>query len=254
MILKNNYEKNMTIKIFITYFLIIIHILFGLLLIVFFPLLKKKYRNLIIKIWCSVLLRILAVEIDIHNLQLVKNKDVFFVANHISWIDIILINSIKPCIFVAKASVKSWPIFGLMASSCNTIFLNRSSRNSIIDATNKIKKFIGNNSIFIFPEGTSTIGLSIGKFHSNFFQIPIDLEIPTYPVAIKYTKDKKFTDVPAYVGDDTIIQSIFKIVKSGGFIAHVTFCKHLTSHKKNRKVLANRAQVLIDSKISLDKF
>ena len=77
MILKNNYEKNMTIKIFITYFLIIIHILFGLLLVLFFPLLTNNYRNLIIKIWCSVLLRILAVEIDIHNLQLVKNKDVF---------------------------------------------------------------------------------------------------------------------------------------------------------------------------------
>jgi 1-acyl-sn-glycerol-3-phosphate acyltransferase len=252
MILKNNYEKNMTIKIFITYFLIIIHILFGLLLVLFFPLLTNNYRNLIIKIWCSVLLRILAVEIDIHNLQLVKNKDVFFVANHISWMDIILINSIKPCIFVAKASVKSWPIFGLMASSCKTIFLNRSSRSSIVDATNKIKKFISNHSIFIFPEGTSTNGVSVGKFHSNFFQIPIDLEISTYPVAIKYTKDKKFTDAPVYIGDDTIIQSIFRIIKSDGFRAHVIFCKQLTSHVSNRKDLAKKAQESIKNKINLE--
>ncbi|EDZ64856.1 putative 1-acyl-SN-glycerol-3- phosphate acyltransferase [beta proteobacterium KB13] len=173
-------------------------------------------------------------------------------ANHISWLDIILINSIKPSIFVAKSSVRKWPIFGSMASACNTIFLNRASRNSIVEVTSKIKKNINTNSVFIFPEGTSTLGLSVGKFHSNFFQVAVDLDKSIYPVCICYRKNKLFTDIPGYVGDDTLIESIVKIVNSGGFEARVTFCKKILSKKLNRKELALKTQEIIKSHLNQD--
>ena len=252
MILKNKYEKNMTIKTLIIYAQILVHIFVGLICIIFFPILKIKYRNKVIKFWCSSLLKIISVKVSIKNFKDVRLKNVLFMANHISWLDIILINSIKPSIFVAKSSVRNWPIFGLMASACNTIFLNRSSRNSILEVTSKIKKIINTNSVFIFPEGTSTYGIDVGKFHSNFFQVAVDLKKSIYPVCICYRKNNIFTDIPGYVGDDTLIESIVKIVNSGGFEARITFCKKILSKKFNRKELALKTQEIIKSHLNQD--
>ena len=81
-----------------------------------------------------------------------------------------------PVVFVAKSSVKSWPIFGLMARFTNTIFLDRSSKTSMLRAYQQIKETLNDSSIFIFPEGTSTVGKHVEPFHSNFFQIPVDLK------------------------------------------------------------------------------
>ena len=71
-------------------------------------------------------------------------------------------------------------------------------------------------------------------------------------MCICYRKNKKFTDIPGYVGDDTLIESIVKIVNSGGFEARVTFCKKILSKKLNRKELALKTQEIIKSHLNQD--
>jgi 1-acyl-sn-glycerol-3-phosphate acyltransferase len=247
--LGHEYEKNMTVSSLVRILQLFVHVLFGLLLVVTFPVITRKLKTQIIKSWCLYLLRIIEVKIKIsgENLSLLKNK--FFVANHISWLDIIVINSIMPVVFVAKSSVKSWPVFGLMARFTNTIFLDRSSKKSMLMAYQHIKSSLSHSSIFIFPEGTSTVGKYVEPFHSNFFQIPVDLSKLTYPVSIEYLKDNQFTNIPAYVGDDTLVKSILRIVKNPGFEASVTYFKGIDGKNKNRKEIAINANKIINEQI-----
>ncbi|AKO64641.1 hypothetical protein UZ34_04420 [Methylophilales bacterium MBRSF5] len=245
----HEYVKNMTVSNLVRILQLFVHVLAGLLLAVTFPVMTKKMKTLIIKSWCLCLLRIIKVKIKIsgQNLSLLKNK--FFVANHISWLDIIVINSIMPVAFVAKSSVKSWPVFGLMARFTNTIFLDRSSKKSMLMAYQHIKSSLSHSSIFIFPEGTSTVGKHVKPFHSNFFQIPVDLCKSTYPVSIEYLKDNQFTNIPAYVGDDTLVESILRIVKNPGFEASVTYFKGIDGKNRNRKEIAINANQIINEQI-----
>lgn len=227
-----------------------VHVLFGLFLVITFPVITKKMRTQFIKSWCLFLLRIFKVKVEVSgiNLRLLRNN--FFVANHISWLDIIVINSIMPVVFVAKSSVKSWPIFGLMARFTNTIFLDRSSKTSMLRAYQQIKETLNTSSIFIFPEGTSTIGKHVEPFHSNFFQIPVDLKKSTYPVSIEYFKDNHFTNIPAYVGNDTLVESILRIVRNPSFEVRVTYFNGINSSNKSRKEIALKANEIINKQIA----
>ena len=69
---------------------------------------------------------------------------------------------------------------------------------------------------------------------------------------VDFPKNKIFTDIPGYVGDDTLIESIVKIVNAGGFEARVKFCKKILSKKLNRKELALKTQEIIKSHLNQD--
>lgn len=251
-LINKKFNFYMVLKIIITFLLLNLHIFFGFLIILFFPFINIGLRNIIVKLWSSILLKILSIKLSCENHNIVINNNNFFVGNHISWLDIILINTLKPSLFVAKVSIKKWPILGFMIKLSGTIFLNRSSRSSLIETSKKIKHLIKYNSVFIFPEGYATDGSSLNKFHSNFFQVPIDIKKSIYPVAIRYSRNGHFTDASAYIGDDTLIKSIIRIIKANGINAHVIFCKSISSNKLNRKELALKTQEIIKSHLNQD--
>jgi len=108
-------------------FLLIGHILSACVQCLIIPFLPYSLRSKYIQSWSRTLLSIFNIRLTIHgNHELLNNRQsALIVSNHISWIDIHVINTVSPAIFVAKSDVAKWPIFGWIARRIGTIFIVR---------------------------------------------------------------------------------------------------------------------------------
>jgi 1-acyl-sn-glycerol-3-phosphate acyltransferase len=162
------------------------------------------------------------------------------VSNHISWLDIFVINSICPVIFVSKYSVSKWPFIGWLAKATDTIFIDRNKISKIKETTIKIENYLENKgSIFMFPEGTSTDGKSLLPFKSNLFQSAINTNSDILPIGIQYQNKKKFTSAPSYIGDMSLIDSVLNLIKLDNIDAKITILSPIRKDG-SRKSLAKK--------------
>jgi len=231
-------------------FFLVFHLLLAILKCAIFPLLPTKVRKKMVQSWCIRLLRILKVKVIIHGDPsiLFGTKPYLLVANHISWLDIHIINSIRPVIFVAKADVSKWPIFGYLASMLGTIFLKREKLSDIKRVIQLMKeKFINQEIVAIFPEGTSTDGKSVLPFKSNLFESAHQAQVDVLPITIQYKENNEYSMRAAFIGDMELIDSIKNILKSNHLVVHVHLSDGLPSHL-SRQELATQAHQLVASK------
>ena len=171
------------------------------------------------------------------------------VANHISWRDIIVIQSIKPSIFVAKSDVASWPLFGWVAQMTGTIFIKRDKVSDIKKALKKIKRRLMKRSVCIFPEGTSTNGRYLLPFKSNLFQASIDTHKSILPLCLRYEQNNMYTDKVAFVDDMSLVDSIVSIKQEKDIKAVVEILQPIRP-RFNRKELASYAHEMIRQNLS----
>jgi 1-acyl-sn-glycerol-3-phosphate acyltransferase len=171
-------------------------------------------------------------------------------ANHISWIDIHVINSFKPHYFVAKAEVASWPVFGWMAKQLGTLFIERGKANSIRKMVLEVSCQLSSKAICIFPEGTSTDGKQLAPFKSNLFEAAIMANAPVYSLAIQYfdLKTGQKTTAPAFIGDMGLLDSIWNLISSPPVCAVLSISAKLPVLKE-RKALAELSQSLIAAQL-----
>ena len=231
-------------------FFLVFHLLLAILKCAIFPLLPAKVRKKMVQSWCIRLLRILKVKVMIHGdpSVLFGTKPYLLVSNHISWLDIHIINSIRPVIFVAKADVSKWPIFGYLASMLGTIFLKREKLSDIKRVIQLMKeKLINQEIVAIFPEGTSTDGKSVLPFKSNLFESAHQAQVDVLPITIQYKENNEYSNRAAFIGDMELIDSIKNILKSNHLVVHVHLSDGLPSHL-SRQELATQAHQLVASK------
>lgn len=99
--------------------------------------------------------------------EISRGRPVLLIANHISWLDIIVISSVAPVHFVAKREVADWPFFGLMAKLQRTVFVDRERRTTVKDTAHEIaRRLDAGERIVLFAEGTSSDGNQILPFKS----------------------------------------------------------------------------------------
>ena len=186
---------------------ILLHILLVIPLCLLILISTKRQQEKIIQFWCKRLLSIFEIKVEVQGLDsfLSNQKQYLMVANHISWIDIIVIQSIKPSIFVAKSDVASWPLFGWVAQMTGTIFIKREKVSDIKKALKKMKRRLIKRSVCIFPEGTSTNGRYLLPFKSNLFQSSIDTNKSILPLCLRYKQKGIYSDKPAFVDDMSLV-------------------------------------------------
>ncbi len=232
-------------------FLLIGHILSALLQCLVFPLISQSLRRYLVQKWAIHLLKILRVKVVIHGNveELFQKKPYLLVANHISWLDIHVLNSVRPVIFVAKSDVSSWPIFGYLAKILGTIFLNREKLSDIKRVLNEMThKFQKSEVVAIFPEGTSTDGRQVQTFKSNLFEAAVRSQVDVLPVLIQYKEQNQYSDRAAFIGDMGLLDSIQKILLSNHLEAHLYLAGTITDQAP-RQELAVKAQQAIVAKL-----
>jgi len=147
------------------------------------------------------------------------------VANHLSYLDIVILSAVMPCFFVAKMEIDAWPFFGKAARSGGTIFLDRASRtsaNSVADQiTQRLEMPIP---VLLFPEGTSTDGSQVLRFHSRLIHPATVAGAPITAAAIRYViEDGTPERELCWFGDALFLPHLWKTLGTAGFSAEVRF-------------------------------
>lgn len=169
-----------------------------------------------------------------------------YVANHVSFLDIIVIASLTDVRFLSKQAVRNWPLIGFMASISGTLFIERGKRSLIARIITAIGKALQDSSIVIFPEGTTSLGESVKKFHSGLFQAAIDSQVPVQPVSLRYIRDGQPDRVAAYIDDDHFLATLWRMLKQTETIVHVRFIPGIHPANPDRQTLAQECQEKIE--------
>jgi 1-acyl-sn-glycerol-3-phosphate acyltransferase len=112
------------------------------------------------------------------------------VSNHLSYLDILALSAAVPCVFVSKAEVERWVIFGRYARWAGTVFVRRHDRTDAARANVSVAESLKDGvPVVLFPEGTTTDGHRVLRFHSTMLQPAIDVGVPVTPCAIAYELD-----------------------------------------------------------------
>jgi 1-acyl-sn-glycerol-3-phosphate acyltransferase len=113
------------------------------------------------------------------------------VSNHLSYLDILAFSAAVPCVFVSKAEVNDWAIIGRYARWAGTVFVIRHDRSDAARANVSVGESLQNGvPVVLFPEGTTTDGQRVLRFHSTMLQPAIDAGAPITPCAITYELDE----------------------------------------------------------------
>jgi len=112
---------------------------------------------------------------------------VMFVANHVSWIDIVSLHSQRMMGFVAKREIAGWPLVGWMATRAQTIYHQRGSQESLGGVLHEmLVRLRSGRAVGVFPEGRTRDGSSVGPFHARIFLAAVEAGVPVQPVALRY--------------------------------------------------------------------
>jgi len=197
--------------------LVWLHVLRGVItLFLLFPLISVDGKKQHIQRWSKRLLRIFGIELLVNQAELLPQSSYLIASNHVSWMDIHVINAFNPVRFVAKSEVEKWPIFGWMAKQLGTIFIKRESSRHARHVVDGMAAILKTQSVCIFPEGTSTIGKSVQSFKPNLFESAAISEVPVCALALAYFDryTGHHSEVPAFIGDMGLIGSMARILKN----------------------------------------
>ena len=135
--------------------------------------------------WSARLLRNLGIRLEADLTHAAPG--VLLVANHISWLDIFVINALRPAAFIAKTEVRAWPLIGWLAARNDTVFLNRGSRQHARQVNGEIDaRLDAGFDVAVFPEGRTTDGARLLEFHAALLQPAIETGRPVWPMALSY--------------------------------------------------------------------
>jgi 1-acyl-sn-glycerol-3-phosphate acyltransferase len=192
--------------------------------------------------WSGQMLRILGITVHVEGQARAGAKLV--VSNHISWLDIVAINAVVPSRFVSKAEVAHWPLIGRLVTMAGTLYLVRERRRDAMRVLGPMAQALrGGDVLAVFPEGTTGTGQGLLHFHGNLLQSAIDAQVPIQPVAIRYSDPSQpVSDIPAYVGDISLMQSLWQVVSARGLHVHVKVLPAQSVQHADRRVLAERLQ------------
>jgi 1-acyl-sn-glycerol-3-phosphate acyltransferase len=163
------------------------------------------------------------------------------VANHVSWLDVYALNAlVGGPRSVAKSEVARWPIAGAIARGFGTFFHVRGSYRDAARVKNAVAVALrAGERVLVFPEGTTTEGGCVGRFHAALFQAAVDAGMPVQPVAIHYPMADGSPDPAAsFVGEMTFVESLVRVLRRRRLEARVTFGPVLSSAGRTRRQLA----------------
>ncbi|MFX1802659.1 lysophospholipid acyltransferase family protein [Paraburkholderia sp. A1RO-5] len=205
-----------------------------------FPRATPEARHAMNRAWSRRMLELCGMNIVVHNDAARLDAGALVVSNHISWIDIYVINAWRPTPFVSKAEIRNWPLIGWFAQNLDTVFIERERRSDAHRIMHELAARLGRGELMcVFPEGTTTDGLAIKPFHANMFQAPVSAGAPVQPICILYEDALgRQSAAPAYIDDVSLKESLDMLLKAGPITAHVYVCEAIEPGDDRRRLAA----------------
>lgn len=211
------------------------------------PRVTPQKRDQIISRWSKRLL-------DVFNIRLVTHgcvpdqsvTGVMFVANHVSWIDIYAINSVRTVRFVAMAEIRKWPVFGWLATQVNTLFTDRAKRHDAGRMVEMTANSLRNGDcLCYFPEGTTSDGTELKPFKNSLMQAAVNAGTRIWPVAIRYPGIDGEVNTELSYSDLTLWSSIKKVLSQQSPAVELYFGQPIAAEGLDRRQLSAMARTSI---------
>jgi 1-acyl-sn-glycerol-3-phosphate acyltransferase len=234
---------------------LLLHLFRGVLTVaVLFPSYDRSRRRQAVGRWSARSLSILGVEVRVRGVPPESGgRPRLVVSNHVSWLDIQAIHAVWQVRFVAKSEVRRWPVIGWLSARSGTLFIERGSGRHAARINQSIHgAFVDGDDVGVFPEGTTTEGDRVERFHASLLQPAVDEQALVCPVALQYLDAQGHRCVAAsYVGDDSLLHSIVSILRQRRIVAELHFLAPVETRGRSRRELAALARQAIVERLGL---
>lgn len=165
-------------------------------------------------------------------------------ANHISWLDVIVLGTLGNIVFVSKAEVREWPLIGWCAKAAGTIFMQRGSGAGVSDAlAHKLRSGLA---VAFFPEGTTGTGQRLRRFHSRLFAAAMATDALVQPVALRFSNSGALSTAAPFVGDDEFLPHLWRLLAGDRLLVEVAFAEPINPiWMADRRALAQTAEAAV---------
>ena len=227
-----------------------LHVLHGLWLAsVRFPRLPESHREAAVQAWAQRMLAVCGIGLSVRGTPPASGP-VLLVANHISWLDILVMHAARHCRFVSKSDVRHWPLIGTLATAAGTLYIERASRRDAMRVVHHMADALRNGEVVaIFPEGTTGDGISLLPFHANLLQAAISADAPVVPVGLRFVDDLSGDTslAPSYIGDESLLVSFWRTLCAPGITAVVSYGPAQRAEGRDRRTWASDLHGTIDA-------
>ena len=225
----------------------VLHVLLGALIcLLIFPFLGQVRRMRLVGWWSARMLAVLGIRLQ--HRGSIAGGPVLLVANHISWLDILVINAVQPARFVSKSDVRHWPLLGWLVACGGTLFIERERKRDALRVLHQVAEALRAGEIIaVFPEGTTSDGHGVLPFHANLLQAAIAAQAPVQTLALRYSDaTQRVCQAAVYVGDTPLVASIWATAMAQGLQAQVQIAPPWgTAQDDDRRALAEHLRLQI---------
>lgn len=203
------------------------------------PLRKRAHRS-----WQRITLRLFGVRMRVTGR--LPDGPALIVANHISWLDIVLLQALWPMWLVAKSEIRAWPLIGWLAQVGGTLFIVRGrleSRHKIIRRMGALMR--RGERVGIFPEGGIRPERGVGRFHAPLFAPAIRTRLPVVPVAIRYERGHDLHDEFVFGPNENFVRNFLRLMAEPPLTGRIMIGKAILDYDGGRRRLAEKAGAVV---------
>lgn len=209
---------------------LIVWALLGLLCVALcYPLMPATWRDAVTRQWSRVLLLLCGVKMRVVG-KPGGTAAALWVANHVSWVDIFVMNSVRGTSFIAKDDVRHWPVLGWLVAGAGTVFISRGQRQAIPAVAKQMRqRFDCARAVGLFPEGAASSGLDVGPFHASLFEAAIQANVAVVPIALRYIHKGQRSAYLSYEGEQTLLQNMWLLLGTTAAVVEIVFLPAMSS-------------------------
>jgi 1-acyl-sn-glycerol-3-phosphate acyltransferase len=186
------------------------------------PLLPRHWRARVVRRIALGTLRALGIRLVVRGR--IPARQALVVSNHVSWLDIVVILAAGGSRLVAKSEVRAWPVVGQIATHTGAIFVDRSRPKTLPSTVDTVTRaLVAGDVVTVFPEGTTSCGEGAGAFRPAFFQAVVDSGACVVPLTLSFRAGGEPTTQPAFVGEETLLESVRRVLALRGLTVGLTF-------------------------------
>jgi len=211
--------------------------------------LRAEWLPEVVRWWYARFCRALDVQVQVTG-ELVPNA--LLAANHISWLDIPVLGSQARIDFLSKADVRDWPLIGWMAEILGTLFIARGANQTGVLIPEIGECVRRGRHLVIFPEGTTTDGSRLHRFHPRLLGAGQLDGVLVQPVALRYGSDATPDPIAPFIGDDALLPHLIRLARHPSLEVHIRLLPPLDGSAHSRRHIAEYCHHSIGEALGLE--
>ncbi|HET9700217.1 MAG TPA: lysophospholipid acyltransferase family protein [Burkholderiales bacterium] len=176
------------------------------------------------------------------------------VGNHVSWLDVFVVDAVVPSRFVAKSEIRGWPVIGWLAAQAGTLFIDRSRRHATARTNEQIIAAIAaGDCVAVYPEGTTSDGTRLRHFHASLLQPAVEAGADVHPVVVRYPgPDGRPHPATLFIDNMSFARSVLMILTQREIAAELTFLEPIPAGGRDRRELARLSEQAVASALGVE--